>query len=168
MSQETISHTDIDYPLCDMRAKSDTKQTDVIKDFELLISKEEIPEDFNLYHDDGELIGYHILYAEKDIYDYDIYLNLKSNKFVLPLSKDIIEYFVNEYEIKNIKDIKDTNISFEIESHNKIKIGNSLVSPIFPKNEFITIYSGEPKEEYNSEKLQVSETIYYLKRKLHL
>lgn len=133
----------VEYPVCDMRAESEGKQSYKITDYDLLISNTHIGNNEPIYNDNNELNEYQIRFAKNNVYDYDIYVYLESklNKrsIIAPLSKDMIKHLVDKHNITDIEDIINIDVSFKVYSGKEIIFNDEYIVPVDIPNNYITV-----------------------------
>jgi len=121
---------EVENPVCNMKAKFEEKQIYTITDYDVLISEES----FNKQ-------SWGVAMSEEHSIDYDLYMFIEfdDNEFITPLSKRMIKYLVNEYNIHCIDDIIGLNIEFEICSEKEIRLNNNFITSIDIMNNYIEV-----------------------------
>ncbi len=112
-------------PLCKLRAESLHQNSLTIEDFRIS-SVVKIPNDY-FNHNETPIENFH-----PNDYDTEFETYLKVNLehinsyLFIPLNDELKDYFIKNYEISSLEDIKDINCTYTIHNENKIEIDDKI------------------------------------------
>jgi len=113
---------------------------------------------YSMYDENNEIRYINIQYAKETENNYNVYITLVSTitdkKVIIPISEDVIEYFVDEYNITNISDITNLDVNLEIDSDDNVHINNDLTVSTEEDKKYHTLYKNTAKEEYENNYVQ--------------